>query len=171
MRLRFVLFAVFGGLILGYAIAAPYITVYRIRTALETNDAEALSQHVDFPAIRQSLKDELNAAMTEQAVENANPFASLGALLVGGLADRVIDALVTPAGLRRLLRDRNLESAMSGVTEALTDPDSSMPEVSMSYESTSSFAVTVGEDDQSDNLQLILKRDGLNWKLSEIRLR
>lgn len=170
MRLKHVLLAVFGVLILGYAVAAPYVTAYRIGTALENNDAEALSQHVDFPAIRQSLKDELNAAMTEQAAENANPFASLGALLAGALADRVIDALVTPAGLRRLLRDGNLESAMSGVTEAHRDPDSSMPEISMSYESMSSFAVTVGEDGQGGNLKLILKRDGLNWKLSEIRL-
>ena len=170
MRLKLVIPAVVGIVVLGYAIGAPYITAYRIGSALEENDEEALSQHVDFPAVRQSLKDELNAAMAEYAAEEDNVFASLGAMFVGAMADRVIDAIVTPAGLRRLLRDGDLESAMSDVSESGEDPDSSMPEVSMSYESLSSFAVTVGEDDQGDHVKLILKRNGFSWKLSEIRL-
>ena len=173
MKPKLVIAAAVVGVVVGYAIAAPYITVNRIGSALKKNDADALSQYVDFPAVRQSLKDGLKAAMTEKAVRSvieANPFASLGAMLAGAIADKIIDAMVTPAGLRRLLSEGNLESAMSVVNRSNEDSDYSLPETSMAYESLDSFAVVVGDEDDGDNLKLILKRNGFSWKLSEIRL-
>ena len=171
MRLKLILL-VLVGVFLSYAVASPYITAYRIGSALQNNDAAALSQHIDFPAIRQSLKDELNAAMTEKAAQEAetNPFASLGALLAGAIADKFIDAIVTPAGLRRLLKEGRLDPSMSVENQSNEDDGYSLPKASMSYESLDSFVVVMGDDDDTDNPKLVLKRSGLSWKLSEIRL-
>ena len=47
----------------GYILATPYLTVYQMKIAAENQDGEALSEHIDFPVLRQNLKDQLNARL------------------------------------------------------------------------------------------------------------
>jgi hypothetical protein len=46
--------------LIGYAAAGPFIVMGQIRSALGQHDPEALSAHVDFPALRTNLKDQIN---------------------------------------------------------------------------------------------------------------
>jgi hypothetical protein len=50
-----------------YLFISPWLTVHQMRSAAELRNAEALAEHVDFPSLRQSLKDQLNvpASMTK----------------------------------------------------------------------------------------------------------
>ena len=48
-----------GALFAIYVAAAPYITVYQMKSAAESRDGEALSEHIEFPSVRQSLKDQM----------------------------------------------------------------------------------------------------------------
>src|SRR5690606_33845106 len=41
--------------LLAYLYATPYLTVSSLRAAAEARDAAAISDHVDYPALRQSL--------------------------------------------------------------------------------------------------------------------
>ncbi|MBB3184404.1 hypothetical protein FHR95_001965 [Halomonas fontilapidosi] len=62
----------------GYAIASPYITCYQIKSAAEDKDGEALSRHIDFPALRQNFKDQMNAHMAKElAKESDNGFGAI----------------------------------------------------------------------------------------------
>ncbi|MEZ5436438.1 MAG: DUF2939 domain-containing protein [Pseudomonadales bacterium] len=45
-------------LVAAYVFALPYITVHQIRQAVEMRDSVALSEHIDFPSVRLSLKDQ-----------------------------------------------------------------------------------------------------------------
>ena len=157
-------------LVAGYALAAPYITAYEIGSAIENNDADALAQHIDFPALRQSLKDELKAAMAKNVTQelDENPFATLGALFAGTIIDRMIDALMTPAGLRMFLKGGTFDP--KALSQSDDESNYKLPETSMSYESLRSFCVTVKPDGMDNHIELILKRDGLDWNLAEIRL-
>ena len=68
--------------IIMYIIATPYITVYQIKSAAENYDGEALSEYIDFPSVRQSLKDQINVIFAKEMVQDKdikdNPFAALG---------------------------------------------------------------------------------------------
>ena len=59
--------------LLGYLAATPYITVLKMTWAAEKHDGEALSEYVDFPALRQSFKDNLNVALVAAAIDQENP--------------------------------------------------------------------------------------------------
>ena len=49
-----------------YIVAAPYITVHQMSSAAENHNGEALSEHVEFPSVRQSIKDQMNAMFVKR---------------------------------------------------------------------------------------------------------
>lgn len=42
-----------------YAYASPYLALRQMKQAIDARDAQAISVHVDFPALRISLKQQL----------------------------------------------------------------------------------------------------------------
>ena len=48
-----------------YAYASPYLTISRIRRAASAGDADTVNAHVDFPALRESIKGGLGVAMAQ----------------------------------------------------------------------------------------------------------
>ena len=65
--------------IVGYVAAGPYLTISEIKTAVVEQDSEKLSNNIEFPTLRQNLKDQLNAVMMKNVVTELvdNPFAAL----------------------------------------------------------------------------------------------
>lgn len=41
---------------LGYAYASPYVALGRLKSAIDARDAQAISEYVDFPSLRISLR-------------------------------------------------------------------------------------------------------------------
>lgn len=50
-------------LVAGYA-GSPFLAVHSLKGAAHKGDADKLSELVDFPAVRESMKSQLQAAMT-----------------------------------------------------------------------------------------------------------
>ena len=92
-----VVLGIAAGLFAIYVVAAPYITVHQMKSAAESHDGEALSEHVEFPSVRQSLKDQMNDMFAKKMAESDemknNPFAAFGAALAGMMVDKMVDAL------------------------------------------------------------------------------
>lgn len=153
-----------------YVVAAPYITVFQMKSAAESHDGEALSEHIEFPSVRQSLKDQMNAMFAKKMAEDEdmkdNPFAALGAAFAGMMVDKMVDSYVTPAGITQLMAgekpqpEENKESSTVSGQKPLSD-------ASMSYESLDKFVVTVKGDDGGEG-KFVLRRRGLGWKLTDI---
>ena len=157
----------------GYLIASPYFTTYQMQRAADARDGEALSEHVDFPAVRQNLKDQFNAEVASSLgeTEEDNPFAALGAAFGSLMIDRVVDAFVTPAGIARMMEGDVPEPSPSSDDEPRRDNEREpFSEASMAYEGFSKFAVTVHDEETDDDIRFILRRHGLGWKLTEIWL-
>lgn len=169
-----------------YVAAGPYLTVRAIRTAVERQDAAALSKQVDFPALRTSLK----AQLTDRLVREAGPdvqsstFGAIGLSLASGLVGGVVDAMVTPTGLGALIEGRKVwkrvGDGFSTPSMTAVPPDGDGTPVPQAaprpfdgakyrYESLSRFTATV-QDESGRPIQFVMTRDGLNWKLSDIRL-
>ena len=78
--------------------ASPYFSFWRFTTAVRSRDAAAISSHVDFPAVRASLKKQLVARFANRA-NSQKRWGNLGPTLI----DAIIDAYVTPKGIAELL--------------------------------------------------------------------
>ena len=106
----------------------PYHTVTKFEDALRAADKDALERIVDFPAVRQSLKDQFKAKMGADALDAARSEKSAGAaehakmataLFAGAVADKVIESMVTPEAVTRLLKMD--QAARSGTSFTLQD--------------------------------------------------
>src|ERR1700761_2324473 len=80
--------------------AYPYLALYRLGDALRARDMDAVTARVDWPRLRQGIKDDVNAALAAKGKPEAGEaLAAFGMALAGTLASPVIDAAVTPEGL------------------------------------------------------------------------
>ena len=160
------LFAVVGALFAIYVAGAPYLTVYQMKSAAESRDGEALSEHIEFPSVRQSLKDQMNVMFMKEMSKNEmkdNPFAALGAAFAGVMVDKMVEAYVTPAGITQLMAGEKPSaegSSSSNNRKPLSD-------ASMSYESLSKFVVTV-KGNTGEEGKFVLRRRGISWMMTEI---
>ncbi|WP_431227063.1 DUF2939 domain-containing protein [Burkholderia contaminans] len=90
---------------IGYAYASPYVTLGRLKSAIDARDAQAISEYVDFPSLRISLKQQVTEELMRRidAVKKNNPFAVLGALIGSALIGPLVDAYATPEGVAALM--------------------------------------------------------------------
>lgn len=52
--------------IVGYLYASPYLVLNSIKTAAQNGESEKVSQYIDYPSVRQSFKDQINAMMMKE---------------------------------------------------------------------------------------------------------
>lgn len=167
-------------LLLAYVATGPYRTIDAIREAVKDEDPRALARQVDLPALRGSLKAQLSERLVREAGPDvqASPFGALGLALANGLVGGMVDAMVTPLGLAAIMEGRRTWRRVDGFgalpsspSSAPTDADSREPlhDAEYDYESPSRFTATV-EDDSGRPIVFVITRDGLRWKLSDIRL-
>jgi hypothetical protein len=165
--------AVVGAVFALYVVAAPYITVHQMKAAAESQDGAALSEHIDFPSVRQSLKDQINAAflkeMTKDADKKGKGSAALGAAFAGIMVDRLADAFleayVTPAGITQLMAGD--EPGPDGHDSGDRSGCRPLSDGSMSYESLNKFVVSA-KSDTGEECKLVLRRRGIGWKVTEV---
>ena len=164
--------AVLAILLAGYGATGPYRTVSAIKTAVVEQDAEALAEHVDFPVLRQNVKEQLNAFMAEKLVDELsdNPFAGVAAALGSRLIDTMVDAMVTPAGLARAMEGRK---AARSLRDAHSDPRPRRANLfrhaRYTYDSWRQCSVSVPRQ-QGSEIRFVFRRAGLSWKLTNILL-
>jgi len=162
-----------------YVGAGPYLTVRAIREAVKTQDARALSRQVDFPALRASLKLQLNDRLVREAGPDLQSglLGAFGLSLAGGLIGGVVETMVTPVGLGALMEGRKIWKRVDG---GLSPPDrhsdgtsrqapEPLHDAKYRYESTSRVTATV-QDQSGRPLVFVMTRDGLKWRLSDVRL-
>ncbi len=155
-----------------YVVAAPYITVHQMKEAAKQRDGEALSEHIDFPSVRQSFKDQLNAKFAKEVSEDKDmsdsAFAPLGMAFASVVIDKAIDVYVTPAGITQLMAGESLvpdTSREDGRDDSVNREP--LSEASMSYEAISKFSVRVKNED-GEEVKFVLRRRGIGWKMTDI---
>ena len=172
-----------------YVASGPYWTVRAIRHAIQAQDAAALADEVDFPALRASLKAQLDDRLVRKAgpAVQSNLFGAFGIRVAQGLTDAAVDSMVTPLGLGAVMEGRKEWLYASGGfagggpatddlarDEAGGEPSASKREplrdVDYRYESPSRVTATVRDRQGGVATVLVLTRSGIRWRLSDIRL-
>lgn len=180
-----------GGTVLALLAAAlfyatPYITLFRIHRAVERSDAEAVSRHVDFDLLRENVRTKVTSEITRNAPQGA--MAGLGQAVALGVANQMVDSMVSPAGVMRLMEGKGALAQLSGMVQKPVASSSPVPpappaaggpspapeaaaaareraRIRVSYQDWSQ--VRVGLQDTPG--ALIFRRDGwVGWRLSAI---
>lgn len=160
----------------------PHWTVHRMRVALDARDAQALSQYVDYPAVRESFKTQLMQALGRIPGLGAmqdNPFAALGKALAGGVVNQTVDALVTPDSVMAMLEhgQPSIDSpsapsapAAGGAPSTDTPPKAEDKGPRYVIEYVDYATVRIRAKDGTPGA-FLMRRDGVfGWKLSGVEL-
>ena len=83
----------------GYA-AYPYVTLYRLGSAIRGADAATLESLVDWPAVREGIKEDVcDLAASREPAKQETELRPFGASFVSGITSHTIDQAVTPQAL------------------------------------------------------------------------
>ena len=153
----------------------PHFAIYNFKKAADNKDSVALSDYVDYPSLRESLKANINAKMAKEVFKEkeSNPFQVLGAALATLFIDRMIEVFITPESIAIMMNGEKprLEKPES-VQNSKTSSEESNIETLRSYENFNRFVVKIKKKDSPEGpIELVFKRDGIiSWKLCALRL-
>jgi hypothetical protein len=159
------------------AYASPYYALHQIKAALAERNAEALAEHVDFPALRASVKAQLEAGMArsiEATAGSGNPLAALGQSIASAMLGKMVDTMVSPAGVVALVN----KSAVSPHADAHTSENADAPadgarkkaDYSAGYAGVNTFIVRAKDGNAQEGALVLLRHGVWGWKLSSIEI-
>jgi hypothetical protein len=157
---------------------SPLIAIRNMQQAIDRRDAAAVADYVDFPALRENLKNTFTAKLMAGDGSGKDSgmsamVAAFGSLLIG----KLVDAMITPEGLAEMMRGKPLGAAKAGALgKKETVPaasDKARPEMEQTwhYETWNRVVVSTKErGSTSPAAGLVLERQGLaNWRLTGFR--
>ena len=145
----------------------PYMAVNKLQAAAEAGDTRALNEMVDFPALRVSIKSEIQNTVADGISKDAGVFAAIGSAVTGVIVEPVVNAAVTPQGIGLLMQGKrptdNDDSEDDGKWRERTKID-------RRWEAGDKFVVQYRDRESGDQrISLIMRREGLRWRLSGVR--
>lgn len=167
-----------------YWYGSPYLAIHQMKSAADKGDADTFNEHVDYPRLRESLKGQLTALMTDKlaakkssgdGIEAAG--AALGSMLGLALVDRFVDALVRPEVVMRAMEEGRMKPVPGASRPADTDakPSNQRDKVEWTFERKGLDKLLAHGARPSEpvdqRVSFVFERSGFaTWKLTEIRL-
>ena len=177
---RGTLWLVLGGAVAAAVVyvAAPVLAARELVAAAKAGDAAGLERRVDFPAFRESLKDELNARLMREMRDSDDRAGRALAMLFGpALVSGVVDAFVTPEAIAVMVREGEppAPDLEGGAAAAAPEPEAAADDrvrQSYGFRDLNTFTVTLTREDRPETpVVLLMQRRGLiDWKLAGIDL-
>ena len=154
---------------------SPHMALRSMRSAAVAGDVDELSQFVDYPKLRESMKGQFKARMAKTIGEagEKSGFAALGAMIGMAMVDQMIDAMVRPEMLAASISKGRLQDPANAAASA---PAASAPVAWRLDRKTADRVVAVpldrkGPQPQHREVGFVFDREGFaTWKLTEIRL-
>ena len=174
----------------------PYLSFYKVQTAVDTRNFQLLSEWVDYSGLRQDIKSQLDDHWSEVSATkiNSTPNAKMANPEGRAQVDKMIDALVTPDAVAGFVKGE------TGLVDSWTDGSSKtqagetpkdplaglgfntesanmilgivkgvMAQGEFRYSGFNLFVVAI-KTKGGENLEFKYQRDGIHWKLSGITL-
>jgi hypothetical protein len=168
-RYRGKLIAVLVGVLLFYAVS-PYYSVWRFGEAIRGRDMPAVAAHVDFEAVRSSLKrqirDHFLGTLNAKQKERLTEFFRTS---VNDPLDQLLDAYITPEGIAALISNpdpvRNATSISS-----LPGLDGSGKEIDWSRFKNAFFTGPGDFAVDHEGIKLRFRLHSAGWKLHALDL-
>ena len=159
--------------------ASPLYAFHQLKQAAQSGDREQLEAMVDFPAVRDDLKRQVDSKATKLARRAQGvgyPIAAVIGALGAAIGDHTIDKLVTPEAISAMVQSGETPRGRHK-SEAAKDGDEGKGEghatkVRGAYLSPDRFRFRVSPAADPDRgIDLIMERHGLaSWRLEAIEL-
>jgi len=151
-------------------VAWPYISVWRLYSALRSEDADAISARIDFSSLRASMKDQMNAFFMKEMVNDKemadNPFAALAVAFLPKMVESIVDAYVTPAGVTQMFETGAFKSGKKAAEKQTPAPaQARLKDVKSAFFSDPTKFLLKTED-----VDFVFRLRDWTWKLAEVKL-
>jgi hypothetical protein len=166
MRARWPLLATVLSVGVAY-IAYPYVTLYRLGSAIQGADAATLESLVDWPAVREGIKEDVCDLGTDVPgpTQTAGQLPPFGASFVRGITSSSIDKAITPQAL--------LAAATSTLPANPPPQQQRGADVHVNwafFDSPTSFLVSLQARGQSEPIKLELDLRNGEWQVMRVWL-
>lgn len=147
-------------LLAGWEYVSPAYTLRAMRDAAARGDAPAVSSHVDYPALRDSIKSGINRAIARRIEKSKGAPGAIAMAIASRAAGSMIDRMVNPEALALALSDpRKADSPLARTWRG---------EVVIERRSLSNFAIVNRDDPNAP--RLVFTRHWPGWTLSGIEM-
>lgn len=153
---------------------SPYLALRSMQSAAIARDADAFNAHVDYPRVRAGLKAQL-AARIGGSTDANNPLAALGAMLGRTMSDKVVDAMVRPETIMRVMQHGQFGPAAPAQDAApsAAQDGSAKPKWIILREGTDRLVATPESSTGAPEKQvkIVFERSGFaHWNLTDVRM-
>lgn len=151
-------------------VVSPFFYVSSLKGAFLAGDSSKLANLVDFPALRDSLKEQVATILTQQTKENSNsnqsPFAALTAFVGPAFLNRAVDMYCTPDAIADFVKKSS--QAKSNTHSFIKIPGPSDLDWSklknFSFTGPTSFSIG------TNHITLFARLEGLGWKVYRLEV-
>ncbi|WP_166880935.1 DUF2939 domain-containing protein [Massilia mucilaginosa] len=149
---------------------SPLIALNQLRAAAHDHNAESFDARVDYPRLRESLKEQLNAVMTEQVKpKDSGGGADFGKMLGMAFADKMVDAMVNPEFVMGAMKRGSIEPRRPGADK--DEPAKPDPKYTSERVGFDKYIMHLETERGERGLSLVMERHGFaSWKLAQVRL-
>jgi hypothetical protein len=141
---------------------SPYWAIAGMAKAAQTGDAELLSDYIDLPRLKQSVKGQITTYMQKELHKpSTGGFEALGIALGAVMVDKAVDTFLTPEGLADLLRKQlpELKVSRSTVAARLIASEKAF------WVNDDTFRIAIDE-----HSFMTWRRQGISWRLTSISI-
>jgi len=161
MRARWPLLATVLSLGVAY-VGYPYVALYRLGSAIKSADTATLEAMVDWPAVREGIKEDV----CDRAAENSSPKANadlppFGESFVRGVTSSSIDQTVTPQALLAVTKSEPVHPTPRGADIHVNWAF---------FESPTTFMVSLQPPGQTDPIKLEMDLRYGAWRVQRVWL-
>jgi hypothetical protein len=154
-------------------VLAPFLTLRNMRNAAHNRDASTFCSYIDFPKLRENLKDELNARMLFEMNKDeklkSNPFAGLATMAGPAIVNNMVDGYITPAAIERMFRgEKPQQESQANLASQTFSKDflsDESGEISSAYKNFSEFQVTFTPKTGAPMVLVFERRNLVTWQL------
>ncbi|WP_320667822.1 DUF2939 domain-containing protein [Prochlorococcus sp. MIT 1307] len=162
---------------------SPYIALFEFQKALKNQDQTTYANYINFPSVRKSLKPQIKLALTKAVTGDFNlkPYRTLSLIFIDPLVNGIVDATVTPRGLKLLLengtilQDNKSSEKSNSKQKSSNQSDTSQSKASkkeknqikLYYSNLNLFVLSSQKSSTETPIKAFWQRNGLfKWKLS-----
>ena len=151
--------------------SGPFLTLYSIKQSVGEKDSIKLSNNINFPILRFNIKDQLSKELSKKVKLESDIFNILAEGFASKLVDETVDILLTPGNLLRLINGEEPSSILRNEKVSFNENNSYeiLESINYKFESHKKFSVFV-QGKNKKVIQLILRRSGFQWQLSNITI-
>lgn len=152
---------------------SPYLAMRSMRAAAEAKDADAFNERVDYPKLRESIKGQMAAVLTDglgSKSASQNSMEAAGAALALALVNPLVDALVRPEMVMKTMSkgEFDLKPGKAPTSEPTQAPTWDVKRLGMNK--VIAYAQDPN-DPKTEKVGVVFERNGFaDWKLTELRL-